>query len=93
MILRTLTHRTMVLRVLTAVVMIPVVVALVWFGPPAVLAAVAAAVAIVALAEFLDLGAAPGLRPFRKWTLVCAAGFFYRAVFPGAGRDACARLG
>ncbi len=67
----------MVLRVLTAVVMIPVVVALVWFGPPAVLAAAAAAVAIVALAEFLDLGARLGLRPFRKWTLVCAAGFFY----------------
>ncbi len=77
MILPTLTHRTMLLRVLTAVVMIPVVVALVWFGPPALLAAAAAGVAIVALAEFLDLGARIGLRPFRKWTLVCAAGLFY----------------
>jgi phosphatidate cytidylyltransferase len=76
-------HRTTLLRVLTALVMIPVVVALVWFGPAALLAAAAAAVAIVALAEFLDLGARIGLRPFRKWTLVSAAGLFYAQYSAG----------
>ena len=67
----------MLLRVLTAVVLIPVVVVLAWYGPPAVLAAAAAAVAITALAEFLDLGERIGLRSFRIWTLICAAGIFY----------------
>jgi phosphatidate cytidylyltransferase len=83
MILRTLTQRTTILRVLTAVLMIPAVVALVWFGPLPVLAAAAAAVAIVALSEFLDLGAHLGLRPFRKWTFVCAAGLFYAQYCAG----------
>ena len=36
----------MLLRILTAAVLIPVVVALVWFAPPLVLAAVAAVVAV-----------------------------------------------
>lgn len=64
-------------RILTAIILIPVVVALVWWGPPALLAAVAAAVAILALNEFLTLGERCGLRAFRKWTLVSAAGIFY----------------
>jgi phosphatidate cytidylyltransferase len=67
----------MLLRILTAVVLIPAVVALVWWGPPALVATVAAVVAIAALIEFLSLGERVGLRAFRKWTLVCAAGFFY----------------
>src|SRR5271170_1473544 len=83
MALLTLTNRTMLLRVLTAVVMIPAVVALVWFGPPELLAAGAAAVTIVTLAEFLDLGVRIGLRPFRKWALVCAAGLFYAQYTAG----------
>lgn len=83
MSLRTQTHRTAVLRVLTALVMIPVVVAFVWFDPPALLAAAAAAVTLVALAEFLDLGARIGLRPFRKWTLISAAGLFYAQYAAG----------
>jgi phosphatidate cytidylyltransferase len=67
----------MPLRILTAVVLIPLVVALVWWGPAALLAVVAAVVAIAALIEFLSLGERVGLRAFRKWTLVCAAGLFY----------------
>ena len=39
----------MLLRIATAAVLIPIVVALVWFGPPALLAALACVVAILAL--------------------------------------------
>jgi phosphatidate cytidylyltransferase len=73
----------MLLRVLTASVLIPVVVALVWWGPPALLAAVAAVVAVVALGEFFDMGERVGLRPFRKWTMACSAGIFYAQYLAG----------
>jgi phosphatidate cytidylyltransferase len=67
----------MLLRIFTALVLIPIVVALVWWGPAWVLAGVAALVAILALFEFFDLGERIAMRPFRKWTIVCAAGLFY----------------
>jgi phosphatidate cytidylyltransferase len=67
----------MFLRLATAAVLIPVVVALVWWGPPIVLAGIAAAVAILALLEFLNLGDRIGLRGFKLWTYFCAALIFY----------------
>jgi phosphatidate cytidylyltransferase len=67
----------MLLRIFTALVLIPIVVALVWWGPAWLLAAIAALIAIVALLEFFDLGERIAMRPFRKWTIVCAAGLFY----------------
>jgi len=67
----------MLRRIFTALVLIPVVVALVWWGPAWVLAAVAALIAILALREFFDLGERIAMRPFSKWTIVCAAGLFY----------------
>lgn len=67
----------MLARILTACVLIPLVIALVWWGPAWLLAAAAAIVALLALFEFLHLGERVGLRAFRKWTLVCAAGLFY----------------
>lgn len=67
----------MLARILTACVLIPLVVALVWWGPPALLAGVAAAVALLALVEFFNLGERVGLRPFRKWTMLCVVGLFY----------------
>ena len=73
----------MLLRIATAVVLIPLVVILVWWGPPEALAAVAAAVALVALWEFFTLGEREGLPGFRKWTLVCAAGIFYAQYAAG----------
>jgi phosphatidate cytidylyltransferase len=73
----------MLLRILTAAVLIPVVVALVWFGPPALLAAVAAVVAVLALMEFFDLGERGGLRAFPKWTVVCAVGLFFAQYAAG----------
>ena len=73
----------MLLRIATAAVLIPLVVALVWWGPPEVLAAVAAAVALVALWEFFSLGERMGMSGFRKWTMVCAAGLFYAQYAAG----------
>lgn len=67
----------MLARVVTALVLAPTVVALVWFGPPALLAAIAAIVAILALAEFLKLGERFGFRAFPNWTIVCAAAIFF----------------
>lgn len=73
----------MLLRILTAAVLIPIVIALVWFGPPALLAAVAAIVAVLALMEFFDLGERGGLRAFPKWTVVCAVGLFFAQYSAG----------
>lgn len=67
----------MLARVVTALVLAPTVVLLVWFGPPALLAAIAALVAILALVEFLKLGERSGFRAFPNWTIVCAAGVFF----------------
>ncbi len=74
----------MLKRILTAAILIPIVVALVWLGPPWLLAAVAAAVAILALIEFFELGERVGLRAFRKWTMACAAVLFYAQYSLGA---------
>ncbi len=73
----------MVLRILTAAALIPIVVGLVWYGPPGLLAAVAAGVAILALVEFFELGERLGLHGFRKWTMACAAGMFYAQYSSG----------
>lgn len=73
----------MLARILTAAVLIPAVVALVWWGPPAALAAAAACVALLALGEFFNLGDRMGLRGFRKWSMVCAAGLFYAQYSQG----------
>src|SRR5580700_4266881 len=78
----------MLLRIFTALVLIPIVVALVWWGPAWVLAAVAALIAILALLEFFDLGERIAMRPFRKWTIVCTAGLFYAQYPLGSPRSA-----
>ncbi len=73
----------MLLRIATAAVLVPVVVALVWWAPPEALAAVAAAIALMALWEFFSLGERMGLPGFRKWTMACAAGIFYAQYAAG----------
>lgn len=74
----------MLARILTACVLIPIVVALVWWGPSLLLAAVAAVVALLALLEFFSLGERVGLRAFKKWTMLCAAGLFYAQYSQGS---------
>jgi phosphatidate cytidylyltransferase len=73
----------MVLRIVTGVVLIAAMVALVWWGPAWLLAAVAAVIAVLALIEFFALGERVGLRAFKKWTIVCAVGFFYAQYAAG----------
>jgi phosphatidate cytidylyltransferase len=73
----------MLRRIFTALVLIPIVIALVWWGPAWVLAGAAALIAILALLEFFDLGERMGMRPFRKWAIVCAAGLFYAQYSQG----------
>jgi phosphatidate cytidylyltransferase len=67
----------MLLRLLTAAVLIPVVVALGWWAPAIILAGIAAVVAILALVEFLNLGDRVGLRAFKLWTYFCTVLIFY----------------
>src|SRR5271156_4129822 len=73
----------MLLRIATAAVLIPIVVALVWFGPPALLAALACIVAVLALFEFFEIGDKVGLRAFKKWTYCGAALIFYAQYSTG----------
>jgi phosphatidate cytidylyltransferase len=69
-------------RVLTAVVLIPVVLLLMLRAPVAVLAFVAGIVALLAIRELLQLSQAYNIRPFRAATLIyCAAFFVLIAVF------------
>ncbi|HTS10615.1 MAG TPA: phosphatidate cytidylyltransferase [Candidatus Limnocylindrales bacterium] len=71
------------LRIVTGVILIAVVVALVWWGPAWLLGAIAALIAILGMVEFFSLGERVGLRGFRIWTLVCAAGIFYAQYAAG----------
>lgn len=64
-------------RVLTAAVLIPVVVGIVWWGPSAVVAVLAGIVLLLALHEFFKLCDRIGLRGYRRWSLLCAAGVIY----------------
>jgi phosphatidate cytidylyltransferase len=73
----------MLLRIATAAVLIPIVVALVWWGPPALLAALAYVIAVLALFELFDLGDKIGLRAFKKWTYFSAALIFYSQYSEG----------
>ncbi len=73
----------MALRILTAIVLVPIVVALVWWGPAWLIAIAAAGVATLALIEFFELSERVGLHAFRTWTIICAAGIFYSQYSAG----------
>lgn len=59
-------------RVATAVVLVPVVVALVLWASTAVVAIAIALVTLLALFEYFALGAAIGHRAYRFWTATCS---------------------
>ena len=59
-------------RVLTAVVLIPAVVGIVWWGSTGLVAACAGLVTLLALLEFFALGARAGLHGYRLWTCLGA---------------------
>jgi phosphatidate cytidylyltransferase len=64
-------------RVLTALVLIPIVVGIVWYGTPAIVAALSALVLLPALYEFFRLGAQAGLPGYWRWTTVCGLLLLY----------------
>jgi phosphatidate cytidylyltransferase len=72
-------------RVLTAVVLIPIVLLLVLRAPVPVVAFVAGVVALLAIHELLKLSEAYGIRPLRLPTYIfCGLFFLLIAVHPGA---------
>jgi len=64
-------------RVLTALVLIPVVVAIVLFTSTAVVAIATAIITVLALWEYFALGDAIGHRAYRLWTTFCALLIIY----------------
>lgn len=61
-------------RVLTAVILIPLVVAAIWLGPTWLIALVSAFVAIAAMWEFFSIAEHLGFHAYRLWTCLAAAG-------------------
>jgi CDP-diglyceride synthetase len=59
-------------RVLTALVLIPIVVAIVLLTPTWAVAIAVAVITVLALREFFALGDAIGHRAYRLWTIFCA---------------------
>ena len=76
----------MLTRILTGAVLIPVVVALVWFASSAVLTPIAAVVAVLAMVEFFGLAEGSGLHPYRGWTIFIAAAIFASQYVMGMRR-------
>lgn len=73
----------MIKRIITGAILIPIVVALVYFGPSWLVAIVAAVVGLLAMVEFFRLTAQMGMRAFRMWTMLCAAALFYTQWLAG----------
>jgi phosphatidate cytidylyltransferase len=76
----------MIKRVATAVVLIPLVLLLVLRAPLYVLALVAAAVALLAIAEFLKLVTHYGVQPLNLATYIFVAVFFAYVIFASTNR-------
>jgi phosphatidate cytidylyltransferase len=76
----------MLKRIVTGALLIPVVVALVWYGPPALLTPIAAGVAVLALAEFFQLAEGSGLHAYRGWTVFVTLAIFASQYFMGQRR-------
>ena len=64
------------LRVLTAAVLIPVVVAAIWWGPTWLVAGLAGIIAVFALLEFFAMAERIGFHAYRLWTCLAALGIF-----------------
>jgi phosphatidate cytidylyltransferase len=62
------------LRVVTAAILIPLVVAAIWWGPNWLIAAVSGIVAIAAMLEFFSIAAHQGVEAYRLWSCLAAIG-------------------
>lgn len=65
-------------RIGTAAVLIPAVVAIVWYGSTGLVAAMAGLAVVLALLEFIAMGEPVGLHGYRLWTSVCALGVMFQ---------------
>jgi len=79
-------------RVGTAVVLMPVVIALVLWGSTTMVAVAVAVLTAVALWEYFGLGEAIGHRAYRVWTVVCAVLLIYAQWAEGYGLGGNDRL-
>jgi phosphatidate cytidylyltransferase len=69
-------------RVLTAVVLIPLVLLLIFKAPPWLLPLVLAVIALAATHEYLNIVEGHGIKPFRALTMVLIAYFFLPVSLP-----------
>lgn len=69
------------LRVLTAAILIPLVVAAIWLGPTWLIAGVSTLVAILALLEFFTIASHLGFAAYRLWTCLAAAGIIAQQFY------------
>lgn len=60
-------------RIATAAVLIPIVIAAIWWGPAALVVILIAALIVGALLEFFALGERARFHGYRSWTAFCAA--------------------
>ena len=81
-----------VTRILTATILIPLVVAAIWWGPTWLIAILAAAVSILALREFFAIAARMNLPSYQLWTCVVAAGIVAQQYY-AARQASIATLG
>jgi phosphatidate cytidylyltransferase len=66
------------MRIATAAVLIPAVIAAVWWGSTGLVTALAGLVTLLALLEFFALGERIGLHGYRLWTSVCALAVLFQ---------------
>jgi phosphatidate cytidylyltransferase len=69
-------------RIATAAILIPVVVAVVWWGSTGLVAALVALITLLALLEFFSLGARINLHAYRFWTCLCAVAIVFQQWAP-----------
>jgi len=79
-------------RILTAAVLIPLVIAAIWWGPNWLIAIITAAVAILALREFLAIAARMDLPSYGLWTCFVAVGIVAQQYY-AARQASIATLG
>ncbi|HEV7968504.1 MAG TPA: phosphatidate cytidylyltransferase [Candidatus Acidoferrales bacterium] len=69
------------MRVLTALILIPLVVAAIWWGPTWLIAVLAAFVAIGAMLEFFSIVSRQGAPAYRLWSCLAAAGIIGQQLY------------
>ena len=78
------------LRVLTAAILIPLIIAAIWWGPNWLIAILSALVAIAAMLEFFSIAARLEFQAYRLWTCLAAAAViaqqFYAARMASVSR-------